>query len=358
MNFFLRRSTAQRDRRPGSWLLALCLLVTLFGCSRPQVPFAEDLFFDSQHSQMPAAKDCERCHQEIYLEWENSAHAKAWTSESFQKASSQGRASECATCHASAPIGPTTPPRTRNLHTEEGVTCITCHLSTEADAKPLTMRGPIARSLPVDVHPVIEGDSFYLSSELCGKCHESVYGEWQAATAAESEPKTCQSCHMPSVRRTVESVNRDVFYSALPVALEKEQDLRKHLFAVPDSVADDLKSETFVRRDNSKTLVEVAIENLAPHSIPSGDFGKRELRIRLQSRDAAVSWQAEEILNRALGEEIAAKSTRTFRFEIPRTLDPRQLELTLERWDRSAKAPKELLRQAVVQSAGSTQAPK
>lgn len=333
------------------FLFALLSLLALTHCQRPQVPFAKDLFFDSQHSQIPVAKDCERCHQEIYREWENSAHAQAWQSAAFQRASAQGRAKECASCHASAPIDPETAPALRALHRAEGVTCITCHLSTAPDAKPLTMRGPVARSLPVDVHPVIEGDEFYRSSTLCGKCHESVYREWQTATVSEKEPKTCQNCHMPSVQRTIESVNADIFYSPLPVAFEKKQNLRKHLFAIPDSSKENLQFDTKLSRDSKRTFVEVTLQNRVPHSIPSGDFGKRELHLRLQSLDMRIPWQEERILNRTLGEEVAAQTDRTFRFEIPSNLNPEKLELTLERWDRLTNAPKELLRQVALQPA-------
>ncbi len=331
-----------------AFLFALFSSLTLTHCQRPQVPFAKDLFFDSQHSQIPMAKDCERCHQEIYREWESSAHAQAWRSATFQSASAQGRAKECTNCHASAPIDSTTAPSSRTLHREEGVTCITCHLSTSPDAKPLTMRGPVTRSLPVDVHPVIEDDEFYRSSELCGKCHESVYREWQTTTRNAKEPKTCQSCHMPSVRRTVESVNADVFYSPIPVALEKKQDLRKHLFAVPDSTKDELRIDTKLIQNEKQIFIEVTLQNHMPHSIPSGDFGKRELLLRLQSLDAQVPWHEEQILNRALGEKIDAQENLSFRFAIPSALNPKKLELTLKRWDRLTSAPQELRRQVVL----------
>ena len=135
---------------------------------------------------------------------------------------------------------------------------------------------------------------------------------------------------MPTVHRTVESVNTDISYSWIPVALEQKQDLRKHLFSVPDAVKEEILVDATLRIERKKRFVEVTVRNEIPHSIPGGGFGKRELHLRLHTE----MWSMEQVLNRALDEKIPAAEARSFRFEIPKDLDVTQLELTIERWNR------------------------
>lgn len=130
------------------------VLLALIGLAcRLTVPFSERSFFSREGGvTLPAADDCERCHQEVVLEWRESAHAHAFTGESFRLATHEGRADACTGCHAPAPLVAGEAPALRGARREEGVTCTTCHLSTVPGAAPLSMRGPVARSLPIDVH--------------------------------------------------------------------------------------------------------------------------------------------------------------------------------------------------------------
>ena len=261
--------------RGGSLGAAVLLAALALGC-RPAVPFAERSFFSTQGRALPAAADCERCHQEVVLEWRESGHARAWSSETFQAATHAGRAEPCTGCHAPAPLVQGEPPALRAERRAEGVTCTTCHLSTAEGAAPLTMRGPASRSLPVEVHPVVAEDPLYRSSELCGGCHEATFAEWKAAPPpAKGERETCQGCHMPQVHRTVESVNEDVPYSPILVALETKQDLRRHRFAVPD----DSDDEIVVSLERSGDTLAVSVRSKLPHALPTGSFGRREVRV-------------------------------------------------------------------------------
>ena len=70
---------------------ALLVLLLALGC-RPAIPFAERAFFTREAQALPAAEDCERCHQEVYREWQDSGHAHAFERESFQAATHRGRA--------------------------------------------------------------------------------------------------------------------------------------------------------------------------------------------------------------------------------------------------------------------------
>jgi hypothetical protein len=312
-------------RRRLAGLLAFGTLLGCAGC-RPSVPFAERAFFSREPSHaLPAAADCERCHQEVVVEWRASAHARAWTSEAFQAATHAGRAEACTSCHAPAPLA-AGPPRLRAARLEEGVTCITCHLSTAPGEAPLTMRGPARRSLPVEVHPVIAEDPLYRSSELCGGCHEATYVEWRAAPEpAAGDKETCQGCHMPSVHRTVESVNDEVPYSPLFVALEETQQLRRHRFAVPD----DADEEIVLALERRPAALLVRVENRLPHALPTGSFGRREVRL-------FVAWpggSSEHAFAARPGASLAAGETRTVELPVAAAASRGPLSVALRRFD-------------------------
>jgi hypothetical protein len=305
--------------------LSLALLLVLGGC-RPGLPFAERLFFSQEPGALPAAADCERCHQAVVVEWQESAHARAFTSEAFQRATHGERAEACTSCHAPAPLPASGRPTLRSARREEGVTCITCHLATGPGIAPLTMRGPASRSLPVEVHPVIAEDPSYRSSELCGGCHEATFSEWERApTLPGDEKETCQGCHMPAVYRTVESVNPDVPYSPLFVALEEAQKLRRHRFAVPGDAEDDIALSI----EREATLLRVRVENRLPHALPTGSFGRREVTL-------LVDWpggSAQHAVAARPGQSLASGAARTF--EIPLLPDAQNAALTvsLRRFD-------------------------
>jgi len=315
-------------------VLGLVLIGAVLGC-RPALPFAERTFFSREGRALPAAADCERCHQEVYLEWRDSGHARAWSSAGFQAATHDGRAEPCTGCHAPAPLVQGQLPALRSERRAEGVTCTTCHLSTAPGAAPLTMRGPASRSLPVEVHPVVAEDPLYRSSELCGGCHEATFAEWKAAPApAEGERETCQGCHMPQVHRTVESVNEDVPYSPLFVAMEKTQDLRRHRFAVPDDSDHDL----VVSFERSGGALAVRVENRLPHALPTGAFGRREVKL-------FASWPggAREVeLAARPGAPLAAGQARVVRLPLDATARGKPIAISLRRFDPAARTWQEL----------------
>jgi hypothetical protein len=313
------------------------LALGLLGGCRPAVPFAERAFFSREGHALPAAADCERCHQEVVVEWRESAHARAFRSETFQAATHQGRAAECTGCHAPAPLAAGAPPALRAERREEGVTCTTCHLSTAPGAAPLTMRGPASRSLPVEVHPVVAEDPLYRSSELCGGCHAATFAEWRAAPdPVEGERETCQGCHMPAVHRTVESVNEDVPYSPLLVALEEEQPLRRHRFSVPDGAHEDIG----LALERSGAALVVRIQNRLPHALPTGSFGRREVRL-------FASWpgRAHEVPVAARpGAALAAGEARAVTMPLDPAARTQPITVSLRRFDPAARAWEELAR--------------
>jgi len=306
--------------------LAPWLALGALACS---VPGAESMFFSSAEHPDPTAADCERCHQEVYREWRASGHARAFVNEAFRRASSDARAPACNGCHAPAPVDETDPVALREAHRDEGVTCLSCHLSTRPGAPPLTMRGPATRTSPIEIHPIIAEDPFYRSSELCGRCHELELSQWREAAPPTEGPKpTCQECHMATVRRKVESVHDEHAYSAIFVALGREQDLRRHGFAVPEDVREWIDVSVRPRGDGAV----VRVENHMPHALPTGAYGRRRVR-------AVVAWpggRVERLVAGGRADPIPAGASREWPVALPSGVEPGDVRVRLERWDRQA----------------------
>ena len=142
--------------------------------------------------------------------------------------------------------------------------------------------------------------------------------QWRAAPLPEdgSEKPVCQSCHMPAVRRTIESVDPERAYSRVLVALGKPVEGRRHRFEVP---ADPWKSiELHATRDGA--VWRVQLHNRMPHALPTGAFGRREVRVR--AGDASVRMTTRD------DQAIPAGETR--RFELAA---PADAEVVVERRD-------------------------
>lgn len=305
--------------------LAAVAFAALAGACAVPVPFAEDLLFTTERDQLPAAEDCSRCHLEVFREWVDSPHASAWTSGAFERITAGYAAGDCLECHAPSPLGTAGEIVLRPDHRAEGVTCVTCHLSPDPDAEPLTMRGPHARTSPIDVHPVVT-DPLFTRAELCGTCHEGILRQWrESPDPAEGDKPICQECHMPAVRRRIESYHPEHRYSALVVALARPVAGRHHSFGLPDDPWEDLDVE--VERPAGGAPVRVHVTNRLPHAVPTGDYGRREARV-------VVEWaggREEHSLRADLDEGIPAGASRTFEFlEAPRE---GALHVRLERRD-------------------------
>ena len=325
--------------RSGLGLLAASCLLS--GCSLPDALVA-GFFEPPPLPPQPTAETCERCHQEVFREWRESLHARAFESEAFQRASAGGRAAECAGCHAAAPVAADRPVVAREAHRDEGVTCITCHQAPDAPTGPFTMRGPVSRTSPIEVHPVIEEDPLYRSSELCGLCHRQALAEWrEAPDPEEGEKPTCQACHMPAVRRKVESVHDEHRYSAVFVALGDTQELRRHLFAVPEDADRHIELEAEAPSGGRVRRLRVTVRNRLPHALPTGSFGRRLVRV-------AARWpggEATRELVRNFGEAIPAGAERTVVIELGNPgAPPGSISVALERWDHRTSAWEPLAR--------------
>lgn len=224
----------------------------------------------------PQASQCGACHVDQYREWQGTAHAKAFTSTTFQEAAGNPPEQECLKCHSPLEIR-AEKTESRAFHQQEGVTCISCHLS---EGK---MHGPHASSALFNPHPVEEDRTFYASQSLCAACHAETHAQWQK-TAARQETRTCQECHQPVVqRRATQGTN---FLSNILVAFEDELPTRSHEITLekmvnfPGGVT--ITAQIMPTGPNAPAL-EVTLRNNLPHDLPTGTYGEKEIQLVLTS---------------------------------------------------------------------------
>ncbi|MCC6737425.1 MAG: hypothetical protein IT452_00140 [Planctomycetia bacterium] len=157
---------------------------------------------------------CQLCHAEYVKEWMDSYHAKAWTDEMYvaaKNAAPKDKQASCNPCHAPNPtqpaLGKAPTLRTKNQH--EGVACISCHqIPTPGKPEDIgTMVGPLPADQMVKGHPNKQDKAMGEKPTICISCHgtdrdHNQYESWKGSVY-EKEGTTCQSCHMPEVRRVI-----------------------------------------------------------------------------------------------------------------------------------------------------------
>jgi len=118
------------------------------------------------------AEGCAQCHLDVVADWQNSAHAHAYTNAAFADAWAKiGNNKTCLGCHTTE----------FNVRTgefaHEGVTCEACH-------------GQTLSSHPPDSMPVNKGVA------VCADCHTNTVKEWAASKHGEQQ-LACVTCHLP-----------------------------------------------------------------------------------------------------------------------------------------------------------------
>ncbi len=205
---------------------------------------------------MPSAQWCGHCHQGIYAEWRQSAHANSFRTPWYTKnvnllIDQRGieRSRHCEGCHNPTALfsGMLTTGAPRDAvarpFDQDGVTCMTCHAIRSLQAErglgsyvmgvPAAMvdeKGSPVTGLPSDAdiyahldrHRAAVMRDIYKQPEFCGTCHKAnlprtlndykwlraftTYDEWQQSAWAGKSPipffpkdkvSTCQTCHMP-----------------------------------------------------------------------------------------------------------------------------------------------------------------
>ncbi len=254
----------------------------------------------------PPAKDCGKCHVEIYDEWSTSDHAHAYTNPQFHEATDDYAFGDCLSCHAPEPRLTAARPAVRTSGREEGVTCVSCHLEEGV------LSGPLKPTGKVHPHPIGVRPEVYYDSGICGRCHEGTMAQWNAAP---SEKSGCQQCHMEPARRKVTQATGGV--SNLLVAMEKEIPVRRHGFRIPP----DSQSLGYLVLSvgRSDTDVAITVENRCPHDLPTGDFGFRAVVLEVFARDerGGASPVGRWELTRELGTAIESHGSRTWTLPVP-----------------------------------------
>jgi hypothetical protein len=267
------------------------------------------------------AETCGRCHQAIYKEWKVSTHARAWTDDAqfmaeLHKSQKSGKdvAWMCINCHTplvnqleklvvglkdgrlDRPIYVDNPTYDKELQ-KDAITCAVCHVR---DGVVLGPYGTTAATAPHRVRKAPE----LLSSQVCLRCHQArarfpeltlacVFntGKELAASVYGKQGRTCQSCHMPVVHRsltnlgTVKRKTRRHWFggSLIPKKPEFEAELAPLRKVYKDGLALRWVGLPSALAAGQGAVVTAELENAeAGHMLPTGD-PERFLRITLSA---------------------------------------------------------------------------
>ncbi len=302
------------------------------------------------------ASTCGQCHTEIYREWKISTHRRAWMDDAqFQAELEKSRGESdpdrgdvswlCVNCHT--PVVEQLPrlvvdleageidqpvyvdnPQFEPALQEDAITCASCHVRDGAIIGPYGVK-----SAP---HAVRKDESLR-TVEVCVRCHqaEQFYkgqnlgcffttgAEWRASKYAD-EGETCQSCHMPEVRRKIavgdnpERLTRRHWFggSLIPKKPEYAEELQPLEEVYPDGVSFALqpmnderreelerqpalaKKDRAIARENSRDCEETTCMDLAlvvtndhaGHHVPTGDPERHiDVQVVVRQKDEVVS---------------------------------------------------------------------
>jgi len=315
-------------------MLALGLVAVAACGEEPVEPAQPDLLVDRDFKVLafddPHDK-CAECHAQHVAEWELSNHAYAAVDPVFlamlrvgQEATKGKLGQFCIQCH--------TPPGMAmgqtvvtfdaikvvwrqdlaelSVTARKGVSCDVCHSVTEVlepvNARAVltpdgtrrgTIKDPVATTAHGSAYSELHG-----TSEVCGMCHavtnpkgslvEETFPEWAESSAA-SEGKNCQSCHMPAYAGKAapdgpeRTLHRHTFVGVdvsllPPEAFPGYEELRELTGQLLQASA---RLEASV--DPETANLELTIENLAGHALPSGATAERQLWVEVIVTDQA-----------------------------------------------------------------------
>lgn len=241
-----------------SWLAASCSMAELTRVS---------------DERFPTPDSCSHCHVDIYNEWRQSPHARAFTNPRFCVSTDGYQFQECLGCHAPEPMLSEGEPQTRQADRSLGVTCVSCHLDKGA------MVGPLPPTGSARPHPIRVDAAHFDNGILCERCHEGTLAQWRAA--AQNGDHDCRECHMPAVTRKLTQATSAI--SKIFVAAKKTAPEHRHAFSL---VPDKLTEEPFTLDvSTADSRVQVTLTNRLPHNLPTGDFGVRIVEITVEGFD-------------------------------------------------------------------------
>lgn len=250
-----------------------------------------------------SASECGNCHQDIYSEWSESMHAKAWAEPYFQvDYAYDGFQQICLNCHTPLenqqanlvrgfedgdkfkPIlkpNPNYDPDLRN----EGVTCAVCHIR----------EGKIIGPFETDnaPHSVFPDPEMTSGMKFCARCHVVSGKKWDTfyrippcgtviEIAKKGQEPDCIGCHMPEVIR--------------PMATgSKVREGKRHLFKGghhPEMVKKALKVEYKKETDREGNTIKYlfTLTNTgAAHYLPTGTPDRHlTLELRLLDKEGKM----------------------------------------------------------------------
>lgn len=211
---------------------------------------------------------CGKCHKEIYQEWKKSRHSIAWTNAAFLAKSKNRTDKSCYMgCHAPQRVinqeSLKIVAKPRQSHRKEGVSCFSCHVDA-LDNK--AHHGPL-KNATSPFHDTVY-DPKFKSSNACIPCHQylDVYDQFTSLKESGLKDKTCQSCHMPKIKR--KSAKQGPFRSSASHLFvgSRDTDLLKKSVALSGKIAGD--------------EAQIAVENIGGgHQLPGGIWRSLFLRV-------------------------------------------------------------------------------
>jgi hypothetical protein len=181
-------------------LLPVAALVACRG-REPELPAPSDAAFVTsgdtrppwQQIDRPSLAACGICHLEVYAEWEQSLHHRAWTNSNVREETNDFAQAACRPCHSPLPVlvsGLDRAPDFRDFNQPDGVHCLSCHGLADGVAA--------ARTVPdAPCRPRYAPD--LLRAQSCWPCHEPTHHAFEeyARSDAKAIGLRCEDCHMP-----------------------------------------------------------------------------------------------------------------------------------------------------------------
>ncbi len=169
-------------------------------------------------------------------------------------------------------------------------------------------------------------DRRFLESQVCGKCHEEQYSEWEDAVALGAT-ESCQECHMPRrVRRLTQN------WTALFHSSKRSRDHSWSLEPLWDRTA-----TITARVTNGGGKLQVLVRNVgALHGLPTGTCGKKGMTLEAEwgrSDTGGKRWLAR--WSGAAGEAISPGEARLFSLPVDAEVRLKRVRCRL-RYERGA----------------------
>jgi hypothetical protein len=146
---------------------------------------------------VPSLIACGGCHTDVFAEWSQSLHHRAWTNANARTATKDFQIESCRPCHSPHSVFETgfdRRPEYRDFNQADGVHCLSCHGLGDGVAA--------ARTLP-DAPCKPRFDARMVAADQCYPCHEPThhaFAEYEESDAFALGIR-CADCHMPIVAR-------------------------------------------------------------------------------------------------------------------------------------------------------------